>query len=68
MSFIFNEPVVIPNSEFTIDVDTVIMSIGTSPNPLIKSTTDGLEVNRHGGIIVNEDNCMVDIIIISLYC
>ena len=48
-------PVVIPNSEFTIDVDTVIMSIGTSPNPLIKSTTDGLEVNRHGGIIVNED-------------
>ena len=48
-------PVVIPNSEFTIDVDTVIMSIGTSPNPLIKSTTEGLEVNRWGGIIVNED-------------
>ena len=48
-------PVVIPNSEFTIDVDTVIMSIGTSPNPLIKSTTDGLEVNSRGGIIVNED-------------
>ena len=37
------------------DVDAVIMSIGTSPNPLIKSTTSGLEVNRHGGIIVNED-------------
>ena len=48
-------PVVIPGSEFTIDVDTVIMSIGTSPNPLIKSTTDGLEVNRWGGIVVNED-------------
>ena len=48
-------PVTIPDSEFTIDVDTVIMSIGTSPNPLIKSTTDGLEVNRHGGIVVNED-------------
>ena len=48
-------PVVVPNSEFTIDVDTVIMSIGTSPNPLIKSTTDGLEVNRWGGIVVNED-------------
>ena len=48
-------PVVIPNSEFTIDVDTVIMSIGTSPNPLIKSTTEGLEVNRWGGIVVNED-------------
>ncbi len=48
-------PVEIPGSEFTIDVDTVIMSIGTSPNPLIKSTTEGLEVNRRGGIIVNED-------------
>ena len=48
-------PIVIPNSEFTIDVDTVIMSIGTSPNPLIKSTTEGLEVNRWGGIVVNED-------------
>ena len=48
-------PVVVEGSEFTIDVDTVIMSIGTSPNPLIKSTTEGLEVNRHGGIVVNED-------------
>ena len=37
------------------DVDTVIMSIGTSPNPLIKDTTSGLEVNPRGGIIVNED-------------
>ena len=48
-------PVAIPDSEFELDVDTVIMSIGTSPNPLIKSTTEGLEVNRRGGIIVNED-------------
>ena len=48
-------PVAIPESEFTMDVDTVIMSIGTSPNPLIKSTTAGLEVNRRGGIIVNEE-------------
>ncbi len=48
-------PVEIPGSEFVLDVDTVIMSIGTSPNPLIKSTTKGLEVNKHGGIIVNED-------------
>ncbi len=48
-------PVVIPDSEFEIDVDTVVISIGTSPNPLIKSTTEGLEVNAHGGIIVNED-------------
>ena len=48
-------PVEVLGSEFTIDVDTVIMSIGTSPNPLIKSTTAGLEVNRWGGIVVNED-------------
>ena len=48
-------PVPVENSEFTIDVDTVIMSIGTSPNPLIKNTTNGLEVNRWGGIVVNED-------------
>ncbi len=37
------------------DCDTVIMALGTSPNPLIKDTTKGLEVNDHGGIIVNED-------------
>ena len=48
-------PAPIPGSEFEIDVDTVIMSIGTSPNPLIKVTTEGLEVNSRGGIIVNED-------------
>ena len=48
-------PVAIPDSEFEIPVDTVVISIGTSPNPLIKSTTEGLEVNDHGGIIVNED-------------
>ncbi len=47
-------PIEIPNSEFILDVDTVIMSIGTSPNPLIKMTTDGLDVNRKGGIIVEE--------------
>ena len=47
-------PVAVPDSEFTIDVDTVIMSIGTSPNPLIKNTTDRLEVNSRGGIIVTE--------------
>ncbi len=48
-------PVAIEGSEFDLDVDAVVMSIGTSPNPLIKSTTKGLEVNRWGGIIVNED-------------
>ncbi len=48
-------PVEIEGSEYEIDIDTVIMSIGTSPNPLIKSTTDGLEVNSRGGIIITED-------------
>jgi glutamate synthase (NADPH/NADH) small chain len=48
-------PIVLEGSEFTVEADTVIMSIGTSPNPLIKSTTEGLEVNPRGGIIVNED-------------
>ncbi len=48
-------PIAIEGSEFVLDVDAVVMSIGTSPNPLIKSTTKGLEVNAHGGIIVNED-------------
>lgn len=48
-------PIEIPDSFFTLDVDTVIMSIGTSPNPLIKSTTKGLEVNSRGGIIVEEE-------------
>ncbi len=48
-------PVPIKDSEFIIPADTVIMAIGTSPNPLIKQTTKGLEVNRWGGIIVNEN-------------
>ncbi len=48
-------PVAIEGSDFILDVDTVIMSIGTSPNPLIKSTTKGLEVNSRGGIIVTEE-------------
>ena len=48
-------PVAVPGSEFVLDVDTVVIAIGTSPNPLIKNTTAGLEVNNHGGIIVNED-------------
>ena len=48
-------PLEIPGSEFDIDVDCVIMALGTSPNPLIKDTTKGLEFNRKGGIVVNED-------------
>ena len=47
-------PVEKPGSEFTIDVDCVIMAIGTSPNPLIKSTTEGLKTESWGGIIVDE--------------
>ena len=48
-------PIEIPNSEFELEVDSVIMAIGTSPNPLIKSTTEGLEVTRRGGIIVDDN-------------
>ena len=48
-------PVEVPGSEFDLDVDCVIMALGTSPNPLIKSTTKGLEINKKGGIVVNED-------------
>ncbi|WP_295765959.1 NADPH-dependent glutamate synthase [uncultured Oscillibacter sp.] len=48
-------PIEVPGSEFDLDVDCVIMSLGTSPNPLIKSTTKGLEINRKGGIVVDED-------------
>lgn len=47
-------PVAIPNSEFILDVDTVIIAVGTSPNPLIKDTTEGLNVNSRGGIIVED--------------
>lgn len=48
-------PVEIPGSEYELPCDCVIMAIGTSPNPLIKSTTVGLEVNRRGGIVVEEE-------------
>ena len=48
-------PVAKEGSNFVIDVDTVVMSIGTSPNPLIRSTTKGLETNKKGCLIVNED-------------
>lgn len=48
-------PVAINGSEFTLDVDMVVMSIGTSPNPLIASTTDGLDINRHGCIVADEE-------------
>ncbi|MCI2106501.1 MAG: NADPH-dependent glutamate synthase [Intestinimonas sp.] len=48
-------PVEVPGSEFILDVDTVIMSLGTTPNPLIRSTTPGLDTDRKGCLIVHED-------------
>ena len=48
-------PIEVPGSEFMLEVDTVVMSLGTSPNPLIRSTTPGLETNRKGCLIVNEN-------------
>lgn len=54
-------PVKIPNSEYEIMTDCVIMSIGTSPNPLIKDTTNGLEVNKYGGIIVDEETALTSL-------
>jgi glutamate synthase (NADPH/NADH) small chain len=48
-------PVPIPGSEFTIELDAVILALGTSPNPLIRMTTAGLETNKWGCIVTNED-------------
>ena len=48
-------PVVKPDSEFVLDVDAVVISIGTSPNPLIKSTTKGLDTQKWGGIITDDN-------------
>ena len=49
-------PIEKKGSEFELDVDTVIMSLGTSPNPLIRSTTPGLETNKHGCIVTDGDD------------
>ena len=48
-------PIAVEGSDFVLEVDTVIMSLGTSPNPLIRSTTPGLDTNKKGCLIVNED-------------
>ena len=48
-------PIPVEGSEFELEVDAVIMALGTRPNPLIKNTTKGLEVNRKGGFVVDED-------------
>ena len=55
MLFRSRSPVEIPGSEYEIECDTVIMSLGTSPNPLISSTTEGLETNRRKCIVAQED-------------
>ena len=52
-------PVEVPGSEYTIDVDTVIMSLGTSPNPLISSTTEGLEINKWKCIVAEDRKSVV---------
>ena len=49
-------PIEIPGSNFTMDVDAVVMAIGNAPNPLVTSTTDGLDTNSRGGIIIEEDS------------
>ncbi len=49
-------PIEKKGSEFEMDVDTVIMALGTSPNPLIRSTTPGLETNKHGCIVAEDDD------------
>ena len=48
-------PIEVPDSEFMLEVDTVVMSLGTNPNPLLRTTTPGLETNKKGCLIVNED-------------
>jgi glutamate synthase (NADPH/NADH) small chain len=50
------KPIPVEGSEFTIDCDCVIMSLGTSPNPMISSSTEGLNVNDHGGLIADENS------------
>lgn len=50
-------PVAEKGSEFLMDVETVVVAIGNSPNPLIISTTDGLVAQKWGGIVVDEDTC-----------
>ena len=50
-------PVEVEGSNFVVDVDTVVMSIGTSPNPLIRTTTHGIEANKKGCLVVDENMC-----------
>ena len=54
-------PVAIPGSEFTLDVDTVVVAVGNASNPLIPATTEGLEINRRGNIVVDPETNMTSI-------
>ena len=54
-------PVPIPGSEFTLDVDTVVVAVGNASNPLIPATTEGLEINKRGNIVVNPETNMTSI-------
>ena len=54
-------PVEIPGSEFTLDVDTVVVAVGNASNPLIPSTTEGLEIDKRGNIVVNPETNMTSI-------
>ncbi|MBR4617025.1 MAG: NADPH-dependent glutamate synthase, partial [Kiritimatiellae bacterium] len=54
-------PVAIPGSEFVLDVDTVVVAVGNASNPLIPTTTEGLEVNKRGNIVVNPETNMTSI-------
>ncbi|MCD8077795.1 MAG: FAD-dependent oxidoreductase, partial [Lachnospiraceae bacterium] len=49
-------PIAKEGSEFVLDVECVVIAIGTSPNPLIRNTTEGLETNRHGCIVTNGED------------
>ena len=54
-------PVAIPGSEFTLDVDTVVVAVGNASNPLIPTTTEGLEINKRGNIVVDPETNMTSI-------
>jgi len=54
-------PVPVPGSEYDIELDAVVVAIGQSPNPLLRSTTPGLETHKWGGIIVDEETCATSI-------
>ena len=54
-------PVAISGSEFTLDVDTVVVAVGNASNPLIPATTEGLEINKRGNIVVNPETNMTSI-------